>query len=251
MVLNEERESDKPDSFKLSDIISKKQYYLIQNAPEQNLGADYDGPNLSKRSSRLYSFINTWFNGKLEDEYLVLFPNYFFNVNNCYFLAPMPYIQGLTYGDILICTAHIQGFTVRSYKNKYNVNAREPRVPSTVIQFVPIPKSLVDSSLPTTLKTLNYAAEIYPKRFKTFEDEQSPGKTLESVLQMLRENNHYRAIEMNCHPKLNSRLVRLDLEENLALAQILNAITLHLDAAWDWIGDKQLYIINNDIDAVS
>lgn len=256
LMFNESKNLQQP-FVNLSNPIGNSAYYRIQEHVERTLQA-----NFQYEYNLFFIFIREWIcrnarnNKGNEDGFIALFPNnfVFFKEREPTYLFPMPWGKELTIGDLLINTAHTLGFTVRFSLYK-SYNEKESPTPK-MIQFLPIPKLLINFSLPAAFNTLKFALEPYSKeknqRFQTFDDSQPRGYSLNTVLKMLEEryrNEEYK-IEMKTHPKLEAQFVHMDLKGDSTLFDILKIIALHLDAVWDWVDARKLYITADWVDDI-
>jgi len=148
---------------------------------------------------------------------------------------PYQYRSGLTRGQFLVWTAWQAGFTPRPYcltRQESTVDRWLATTP-VVLTFKPFPK-LEATTLAPSFTTLEQAVRL--RTFSSYNEKTQRGKLLYEVLEDLSKAENY-GLQVQADPTLLFLQVNLKFILPVTFTEVMDAIALHLNAAWDWQGD--------------
>jgi hypothetical protein len=148
---------------------------------------------------------------------------------------PYQYKPGLTRGQFLVWTAWQAGFTPRPYcltRQESTVDRWLATTP-VVLTFKPFPK-LEATTLAPSFTTLEQAVRL--RTFSSYNEKTQRGKLLYEVLEDLSKAENY-GLQVQADPTLLFLQVNLKFILPVTFTEVMDAIALHLNAAWDWQGD--------------
>jgi hypothetical protein len=102
-----------------------------------------------------------------------------------------------------------------------------------VLTFKPFPK-LEATTLAPSFTTLEQAVRL--RTFSSYNEKTQRGKLLYEVLEDLSKAENY-GLQVQADPTLLFLQVNLKFILPVTFTEVMDAIALHLNAAWDWQGD--------------